>query len=157
MKKDYLLGLSEEGFHKIAYTEWGAPNPALPPAICVHGLTRNGRDFDSLAEYLAHLKSRYKVGTAKHYPAVWTWEAFQKLGYDGEGAVAHLLVDARHDERREPGEAVLARVMSPHRVRDQEHAARPRDSRRGRPPPVLITGDGRRWRVRHATTRRRPT
>ncbi len=39
----------------------------------------------SLAEYLAHLKSRYKVGTAKHYPAVWTWEAFQKLGYTGEG------------------------------------------------------------------------
>jgi dTDP-4-amino-4,6-dideoxygalactose transaminase len=39
----------------------------------------------TLADYIAHLKSRYKVGTAKHYPAVWTWEAFQKLGYTGEG------------------------------------------------------------------------
>ena len=39
----------------------------------------------TLAEYLTHLKSRYKVGTAKHYPAVWTWEAFQNLGYNGEG------------------------------------------------------------------------
>lgn len=39
----------------------------------------------ALADYIAHLKSRYKVGTAKHYPAVWTWEAFQQLGYTGEG------------------------------------------------------------------------
>jgi dTDP-4-amino-4,6-dideoxygalactose transaminase len=39
----------------------------------------------TLAAYIAHLKSRYKVGTAKHYPAVWTWEAFQKLDYTGEG------------------------------------------------------------------------
>lgn len=53
MKKDYLLGLSEEGFHRIAYTEWGTPSPTNPPILCVHGLTRNGRDFDSLAEYLA--------------------------------------------------------------------------------------------------------
>ena len=39
----------------------------------------------SAAEFAAHLKNKYKVGTAKHYPAVWTWEAFQKLGYSGEG------------------------------------------------------------------------
>lgn len=52
MKKDYLLGLSEEGFHRIAYTEWGAPDNTQPPVLCAHGLTRNGRDFDSLAEYL---------------------------------------------------------------------------------------------------------
>lgn len=37
------------------------------------------------AEFTAHLKSKYKVATAKHYPAVWTWEAFQKLGYNAEG------------------------------------------------------------------------
>ncbi len=39
----------------------------------------------STAEFLAHLKNRYKVGTVKHYPAVWTWEAFQQLGYTDEG------------------------------------------------------------------------
>jgi len=39
----------------------------------------------SLPEFVAHLKDRYKVGTAKHYPPVWNWEAFQKLGYSGEG------------------------------------------------------------------------
>lgn len=39
----------------------------------------------STPEFAAHLKNTYRVGTAKHYPAVWTWEAFQKLGYTGEG------------------------------------------------------------------------
>lgn len=52
MKKDYFLGLSEEGFHKVAYTEWGIAN-TKPPIICVHGLTRNRTDFDSLAAYLS--------------------------------------------------------------------------------------------------------
>jgi pimeloyl-ACP methyl ester carboxylesterase len=40
------------GTHRMAYAEWGEPS-ALPSIICVHGLTRNGRDFDRLAEALA--------------------------------------------------------------------------------------------------------
>lgn len=55
MKKDYFLSLSEEGFHKIAFTEWGTANNTNTPIICVHGLTRNGRDFDPLANYLSYL------------------------------------------------------------------------------------------------------
>jgi perosamine synthetase len=39
----------------------------------------------STSEFIVHLKSHYKVGTGKHYPAVWSWEAFQKLGYNDEG------------------------------------------------------------------------
>jgi pimeloyl-ACP methyl ester carboxylesterase len=36
----------------VAYTEWGSPhNPHV--LICVHGLTRNSRDFDDLAARLA--------------------------------------------------------------------------------------------------------
>jgi len=54
MKKDYFQGLSEDGFHRVAYTEWGTPNSTHIPIVCVHGLTRNGRDFDSLAEYLTY-------------------------------------------------------------------------------------------------------
>lgn len=39
------------GLHRMAYTEWGDPrNPKV--LICVHGLTRNGRDFDYLAKAL---------------------------------------------------------------------------------------------------------
>jgi perosamine synthetase len=39
----------------------------------------------SATDFITHLKNRYKVATGKHYPAVWTWEAFQKLGYNAEG------------------------------------------------------------------------
>jgi pimeloyl-ACP methyl ester carboxylesterase len=40
------------GVRHIAYTEWGAPdNPHI--VVCVHGLTRNCRDFDFLAQALA--------------------------------------------------------------------------------------------------------
>lgn len=52
MKNDYFLGLSEEGFHRVVYGEWGVANPSKLPIICVHGLTRNRRDFDELAGYL---------------------------------------------------------------------------------------------------------
>ncbi len=43
----YLLGTR---FYKMAYVEFG--NPAAPAVVCVHGLTRNGRDFDALAQAL---------------------------------------------------------------------------------------------------------
>lgn len=52
MKNNAFLGFSAEGFHKIAYTEWGQANASLPGVICVHGYSRNGRDFDALAAYL---------------------------------------------------------------------------------------------------------
>ncbi|MDW7711065.1 MAG: alpha/beta hydrolase [Deferrisomatales bacterium] len=49
-----LLGLGPHGFHRVAYHEWGDPaNPRV--VVCVHGLTRNGRDFDVLASALAGL------------------------------------------------------------------------------------------------------
>jgi len=46
------LGLSKMGFHEIAYVEWG-PKDAESVVLCVHGLTRQGRDFDYLAVELA--------------------------------------------------------------------------------------------------------
>ena len=46
------LGLSAGGFHRLAYVEWGAAKPDRT-ALCVHGLTRSGRDFDALAGALA--------------------------------------------------------------------------------------------------------
>jgi pimeloyl-ACP methyl ester carboxylesterase len=49
--------LSPAGLHSVAYTEWGEPaNPRV--LVCVHGLTRVGRDFDRLARALA---DRYRV------------------------------------------------------------------------------------------------
>ena len=47
-----LTSLSAHGFHRVNYWDWGDPaNPRV--AICVHGLARNGRDFDVLADALA--------------------------------------------------------------------------------------------------------
>jgi len=40
------------GSHKLACTRWGNHN-ARHTVLCVHGLTRNGRDFDYLARALA--------------------------------------------------------------------------------------------------------
>ena len=51
-REDVVLGLSPSGFHPLAYTDWG-PVDDKRPIICVHGLTRQGRDFDRLAEQLA--------------------------------------------------------------------------------------------------------
>ncbi len=49
--------LSPAGLHDMAYVEWGAKdNPDV--LVCVHGLTRTGRDFDRLARVLAE---RYRV------------------------------------------------------------------------------------------------
>jgi pimeloyl-ACP methyl ester carboxylesterase len=47
-----VLGLTRRSFHRIAFTDWGPP-AAERPVLCVHGLTRNGRDFDHLAAALA--------------------------------------------------------------------------------------------------------
>ncbi len=52
MKPGRFRGLSPSGFHNLAYVVWGRSAP-LPPVFCVHGLTRNGRDFDRLAQALA--------------------------------------------------------------------------------------------------------
>ena len=52
MTSNIVLGLSPSGFHRINYYDWGDRTNASV-TICVHGLTRNGRDFDFLAESLS--------------------------------------------------------------------------------------------------------
>ena len=46
------LGLSAGGFHRLSYVEWGGASHNRT-AVCVHGLTRSGRDFDALSGALA--------------------------------------------------------------------------------------------------------
>jgi pimeloyl-ACP methyl ester carboxylesterase len=50
-------GLSTAGFHRIAYTDWGPLNEEAT-VLCLHGLTRQGRDFDYLAAALARYGRR---------------------------------------------------------------------------------------------------
>jgi pimeloyl-ACP methyl ester carboxylesterase len=52
-----FASLSPHGFHNVVYYEWGDP-AAREVVVCVHGLARNGRDFDVLAE---RLSARYRV------------------------------------------------------------------------------------------------
>lgn len=53
----YVTCPDPRGLHRMAYWEWGAGNEG-PVVVCVHGLTRNGRDFDAVAERLA---TRFRV------------------------------------------------------------------------------------------------
>lgn len=54
---DYVMCASPAGTHRMAYWEWGDPDNERV-LLCVHGLTRTGRDFDFLAR---RLSSHYRV------------------------------------------------------------------------------------------------
>ena len=47
----WVRGLTRRSFHRIAFADWG-PSSAARQVLCVHGLTRNGRDFDHLARFV---------------------------------------------------------------------------------------------------------
>ena len=56
-RQHHVQCLDSRGLHRMAYCEWGdAANPRV--LVCAHGLTRQGRDFDTLAQALA---SDYRV------------------------------------------------------------------------------------------------
>ena len=51
MRSRSFRGLSQSGFHRLHYTEWGEPD--APVVVCVHGLTQTARSFDRLADTLS--------------------------------------------------------------------------------------------------------
>src|ERR1700741_4971037 len=52
MRQEFFHALGNGSFHRIAYTDWGdLANTHV--VLCVHGLARNARDFDFLADALA--------------------------------------------------------------------------------------------------------
>jgi pimeloyl-ACP methyl ester carboxylesterase len=82
----YLLG---GAFHALAWGETGSPS--APPVICLHGLTRTGRDFDVLADALA---DRFRVicpDLPGHGRSEWLPEAtlYEPASY--VQALSHLL------------------------------------------------------------------
>ncbi|MCB2102105.1 MAG: alpha/beta hydrolase [Rhodobacterales bacterium] len=50
--------LGAGGFHDLAYAQWGNGHEKERVAVCLHGLARNGRDFDAVARDLAR---QYRV------------------------------------------------------------------------------------------------
>ena len=54
---NHVQCLDARGLHRMAYWEWGdAANPRV--LVCVHGLSRQGRDFDTLARAMC---DQYRV------------------------------------------------------------------------------------------------
>ncbi|CAK0766765.1 Alpha/beta hydrolase [uncultured Gammaproteobacteria bacterium] len=57
MTEHSFQGLSAVGFHRVVYSQWAGDDPSAGAGrrtvVCVHGLTRNGGDFDVLAAALA--------------------------------------------------------------------------------------------------------
>ena len=47
-----IRSISRDQFHEIAYTQWGESSRS-GTVVCVHGLTRQGRDFDFIAGRLS--------------------------------------------------------------------------------------------------------
>lgn len=95
----FYFGLSNEGFHRNYYRAWGDPN-SEETIICVHGVTRLSRDFDTLAK---ELSKNYRVicpdivgrgysdwfGNAQNYN-------FQQYCADMNSLIAHLNVHKVH-------------------------------------------------------------
>lgn len=54
---NHVACLSPAGLHRMAYWEWGDPDDDRV-LLCVHGLTRTGRDFDAVAR---RLSAHYRV------------------------------------------------------------------------------------------------
>lgn len=49
----FVSCLHGQALHRMAYWDWPGPTPGAPVVVCVHGLTRQGRDFDTLARTLS--------------------------------------------------------------------------------------------------------
>jgi pimeloyl-ACP methyl ester carboxylesterase len=86
--KHYFLGLGFHGFHRINYLEWGNVDEFAnqDTLLCVHGLTRNARDFDYFASKLC---DKYRIvcpdvvgrGDSDH---LLTDEAYNYLQYNAD-------------------------------------------------------------------------
>jgi pimeloyl-ACP methyl ester carboxylesterase len=63
--------LLPQGFFDLAYAEWG-PSSGVP-VVCAHGLTRNARDFDPLAQALAAAGRRV---VAVDFPALYAYPVY---------------------------------------------------------------------------------
>jgi pimeloyl-ACP methyl ester carboxylesterase len=93
-RRDMVLGLSAHGFHKLAVHTWCSADPWQPSAICVHGLTRTGRDFDLLAERLSATRAVFCPDVVGRGASDWlpTAEAYGYAQYQADmtGIIARM-------------------------------------------------------------------
>ncbi len=100
MREDHIQGLNSRGFHRLHYTDWG--NPANPRAvICVHGLTRQCRDFDALAAALQNDLRVVSVSIAGRGRSDWLPNAedysYPQYMADMTALIARITATGSHD------------------------------------------------------------
>lgn len=88
-KIDRILALRLERFQQMSALLADVEELILPGGIeeghgCHLYVARLDTDkvAFSRADFLAHLKNEWGVACANHYPAVWSWEAFEDVNYD---------------------------------------------------------------------------
>jgi pimeloyl-ACP methyl ester carboxylesterase len=83
--------LGHGGFRALAYAEWGSPR-ASRTVICVHGVSRTGRDFDTLAAALVERDARVIVPDLPgHGRSEWLASAMHYTDRAYTGAMAALI------------------------------------------------------------------
>ena len=90
MQHRSVLGLGPTGFHRLAYTEWGIAGSA-PPVVCLHGLTRNSRDFDFLCADLAEHRHAFSLDAVGRGDSDYLSD-FSQYGYPQYIADANTLI-----------------------------------------------------------------
>jgi pimeloyl-ACP methyl ester carboxylesterase len=75
-----------QGALRLGYVEWG--DPEAPAVLCIHGLTRNARDFDMLAEALSTERRVIALDVAGRGRSGWLVDATR---YSPPVYVAHVL------------------------------------------------------------------
>lgn len=110
MRTDSYLALDSVGLHSVAYREWGDPdNPRV--VVCVHGLTRNARDFDALAEALGAERRVVCVDMAGRGESEWLVRK-EDYGYplyvaDAVTLLARVTAPVRRDGSGEAMESMI--------------------------------------------------
>jgi len=89
--------LGARGLHRVAYWEWGdAANPRV--LVCVHGLSRQGRDFDVLAHAMSDVYRVVCPDIAGRGQSDWLADpaGYQVPKYVADMVTVLARVDARH-------------------------------------------------------------
>ncbi len=102
---NYVTCPDAAGGHRMAYWQWGQPDSGHV-VVCVHGLTRQGRDFDVLAQALCVKASEQPGGIRVVCPDVvgrgesdWLKDP---MGYQVPTYVADMLVLLAHLHAKSP-------------------------------------------------------
>ena len=88
---NYVPCADANGPRRMAYWQWGAAD-AAHTVVCVHGLSRQGRDFDTLARSLTAFARvvavDVDVGHGVGLPQGWNWSSAVRRWSAGSAASA---------------------------------------------------------------------